>query len=40
MWPVLTILGVFLGGYFALSYRESMLEEKHQPIQQERIKID
>lgn len=40
MWSVLAMFGIFIGGYFALSYREAMLDEQHQTIQQERIKLD
>jgi len=38
MWAILTMLGLSIGGYIFLSYRESMLAQEVKPIQQERIK--
>ena len=37
MWSIVFIIGLFVGGYYALSYKESMISN-HKNIQQERIK--
>jgi len=36
----IAMIFLFFGAYFALSYREGMIAQQHQPIQQERIKLD
>ena len=39
MWGAITILVLFFGGYYALSYREKMLSD-YKIIEQERIKYE